>query len=121
MPVPIVAWVGVGKSMLVNRWPRRMAAEHYRSAELVFGWSFYRKGTRGGTSSADEFLGAALDWPGDLGQRRGTPWEKGKGLAKLIARAEALNQANRLEVSVGGVKTLLFQSVNDVVQVIGAG
>ena len=40
--VTIVAWAGVGKSTLVNHWLRRMAAEHYRSAELVFGWSFYR-------------------------------------------------------------------------------
>ena len=59
--VTIVAWAGVGKSTLVNHWLRRMAAEHYRSAELVFGWSFYRQGTSGDTSSADEFLDAALD------------------------------------------------------------
>jgi hypothetical protein len=31
--VTIVAWAGVGKSTLVNHWLRRMAAEHYRSAE----------------------------------------------------------------------------------------
>ena len=54
--VTIVAWAGVGKSTLVNHWLRRMAAEHYRSAQLVFGWSFYRQGTAGGTSSAEEFL-----------------------------------------------------------------
>jgi hypothetical protein len=54
--VTIVAWAGVGKSTLVNHWLRRMAAEHYRSAQLVFGWSFYRQGTRGQSSSADEFL-----------------------------------------------------------------
>ena len=58
--VTIVAWAGVGKSTLVNHWLRRMAADHYRSAELVFGWSFYRQGTSGDTSSADEFLDAAL-------------------------------------------------------------
>jgi hypothetical protein len=46
--VTIVAWAGVGKSTLVNHWLRRMAAKHYRSAELVFGWSFYRQGTSGG-------------------------------------------------------------------------
>jgi serine/threonine protein kinase len=46
--VTIVAWAGVGKSTLVNHWLRRMAADHYRSAELVFGWSFYRQGSRGG-------------------------------------------------------------------------
>jgi hypothetical protein len=41
--VTIVAWAGAGKSTLVNQWLLRMAAEHYRSAELVFGWSFYRQ------------------------------------------------------------------------------
>jgi hypothetical protein len=46
--VTIVAWAGVGKSTLVNHWLRRMAADHYRSAQLVFGWSFYRQGTSGG-------------------------------------------------------------------------
>jgi len=61
----IVAWAGVGKSTLVNHWLRRMAAEDYRSAQLVFGWSFYRQGASGGTSSADEFLDAALTWFGD--------------------------------------------------------
>jgi serine/threonine protein kinase len=35
--VSIVAWAGVGKSTLVNHWLRRMAADHYRSAERVFG------------------------------------------------------------------------------------
>jgi hypothetical protein len=50
--VTIVAWGGVGKSTLINHWLRRMAAKHYRSADLVFGWSFYRQGTSGGTSSA---------------------------------------------------------------------
>src|SRR5215469_2008676 len=62
--VTIVAWAGVGKSTLVNHWLAQMAADHYRSAELVFGWSFYRQGTSGGTSSADEFLDAALSWFG---------------------------------------------------------
>ena len=81
--VTIVAWAGVGKSTLVNHWLRRMAAEHYRSAELVFGWSFYRQGSSGGTSSADEFLDAALTWFGDPDPRIGTAWEKGERLAKL--------------------------------------
>src|SRR6516165_8533278 len=39
--VTIVAWAGVGKSTLVNHWLAPMAAENYRSAEFVFGWSFY--------------------------------------------------------------------------------
>jgi hypothetical protein len=95
--VTIVAWGGVGKSTLVNHWLRRMAAEHYRSAQLVFGWSFYRQGTSGGTSSADEFLDAALDWFGDPDPRLGTAWEKGERLAKLVGHRRTLLVLDGLE------------------------
>jgi tetratricopeptide (TPR) repeat protein len=95
--VTIVAWAGVGKSTLVNHWLRRMAAKHYRSAELVFGWSFYRQGTSGGTSSADEFLDVALSWFGDPDPRLGTAWEKGERLAKLIAHRRTLLVLDGLE------------------------
>jgi serine/threonine protein kinase len=95
--VTIVAWAGVGKSSLVNHWLRRMAADHYRSAQLVFGWSFYRQGTSGGTSSADEFLDAALTWFGDPDPRIGTAWEKGERLAKLVAHRRTLLVLDGLE------------------------
>jgi predicted ATPase len=95
--VSIVAWAGVGKSTLVNHWLRRMAAEHYRSAELVFGWSFYRQGSSGGTSSADEFLDATLGWFGDPDPRIGTAWEKGERLARLMAHRRALLVLDGLE------------------------
>jgi hypothetical protein len=95
--VTIVAWAGVGKSTLVTHWLRRMAAKHYRSAELVFGWSFYRQGSSGDTSSADEFLDAALDWFGDPDPRLGTAWEKGGRLAKLVAHRRTLLILDGLE------------------------
>jgi serine/threonine protein kinase len=95
--VTIVAWAGVGKSTLVNHWLRRMAAEGYRSAQFVFGWSFYRQGTSGGTSSADEFIDAALAWFGDPDPRLGTAWEKGERLAKLVARRRILLILDGLE------------------------
>ena len=95
--VTIVAWAGVGKSTLVNHWLERMAAEHYRSADLVFGWSFYRQGTSGGTSSADEFLDATLAWFGDPDPRIGTAWEKGERLAKFIAHRRTLLVLDGLE------------------------
>src|SRR5246500_3809831 len=95
--VTIVAWAGVGKSTLVNHWLRRMAAEHYRSAQLVFGWSFSRQGTSGDTSSADEFLDAALNWFGDPDPRLGTGWEKGERLAKLVAHRRTLLVLDGLE------------------------
>jgi tRNA A-37 threonylcarbamoyl transferase component Bud32/predicted ATPase len=95
--VTVVAWAGVGKSTLVNHWLRQMATDHYRSAELVFGWSFYRQGTSGDTSSADEFLDAALHWFGDTDPRLGTAWEKGERLAKLVARRRTLLVLDGLE------------------------
>jgi serine/threonine protein kinase len=95
--VTIVAWGGIGKSTLVNHWLRRMATEHYRSAQLVFGWSFYKQGTSGDTSSADEFLDAALTWFGDADPRLGTPWEKGERLAKLVAHRRTLLVLDGLE------------------------
>jgi serine/threonine protein kinase len=95
--VTIVAWAGIGKSTLVNHWLRRMAAEHYRSAQLVFGWSFYRQGTSGGTSSADEFLDVALTWFGDPDPRIGTAWEKGERLAKLALHRRTLLVLDGLE------------------------
>src|SRR5262249_30947002 len=95
--VTIVAWAGVGKSTLVNHWLRCMAADNYRSAELVFGWSFYSQGTRGDTSSADEFLDAAVSWLGDPDPRLGTAWEKGERLAKLVAHRRTLLVLDGLE------------------------
>src|SRR5271165_1480015 len=95
--VTIVAWAGVGKSTLVNHWLRRMATDQYRSAELIFGWSFYRQGSSGETSSADEFLDAALTWFGDPDPRLGTAWEKGERLAKLVSHCRTLLVLDGLE------------------------
>jgi hypothetical protein len=74
-----------------------MAVEYYRSAELIFGWSFYRQGTTGDTSSADEFLDAALHWFGDTNPRLGTAWEKGERVAKIIAHRRTLLVLDGLE------------------------
>jgi hypothetical protein len=74
-----------------------MAAEKYRSAELVFGWSFYRQGTRGETSSADEFFDVALAWFGDPDPRLGTAWEKGERLASFVAHRRTLLVLDGLE------------------------
>jgi hypothetical protein len=74
-----------------------MAAEQYRSAQLVFAWSFYRQGTSGDSSSAGEFLDAALSWFGDPDPRIGTAWEKGERLAKLMAHRRTLLVLDGLE------------------------
>jgi hypothetical protein len=74
-----------------------MAAQGYRSAERVFGWSFYRQGISGDTSSGDEFLHAALAWFGDNDPKVGTPWEKGERLANLVAQRRTLLILDGLE------------------------
>src|SRR5271165_301953 len=95
--VIIVAWAGVGKSTLVKHWLGQMAFEHYRSAELVFGWSFYRQGKSREFSSPDEFIDAALTWIGDPDPRIGTAWEKGERLAKLMSHHRTLLVLDGLE------------------------
>jgi hypothetical protein len=95
--VTIIAGAGLGKSTLANHWLRRMAAAQYGSAELVYGWSFPTQGALGQSSSADDFLDAALAWFGDLDPRAGTAWEKGERLARLIASRRTLLILDGLE------------------------
>jgi len=64
-------------------------ATNNQAAVWVFGWSFYRQGTVGGTSSADEFLDAALTWFGDPDPRVGTAWAKGERLASISSTDQA--------------------------------
>jgi len=93
--VTIVAWAGVGKSTLVNHWLRRMSTDHYRSAELIFGWSFYRQGSSGEASSADQFFDAALTWFGDPDPGLGTAWQKGERYGQTDRRSPNLISSGR--------------------------
>ena len=74
-----------------------MAAEHYvlRSSFLV--GPFTDRAQAESTSSADEFLDAALTWFGDPDPRLGTAWEKGERLAKLVAHRRTLLVLDGLE------------------------
>ncbi len=85
--VALVAWGGVGKSTLVNKWLEGLAAENWRGARRVYGWSFYSQGTGDRVTSAEEFINAALAWFGDTGDPARSPWTKGERLAELV-RAE---------------------------------
>src|SRR4029077_4939090 len=55
------------------------------------------QGTGGGSSSADEFLDAALIWFGDPDPRIGTAWEKGERLARLVEHCRTLLVRQGLE------------------------
>ncbi len=78
----LVAWGGVGKTALVNKWLLQMGRDNYRGAERVYGWSFYSQGAAEGRQvSADQFIAAALTWFGDPDPTAGSPWDKGERLA----------------------------------------
>jgi tetratricopeptide (TPR) repeat protein len=87
----IIAWGGVGKTALVNRWRNTMCDAGWRGAEQVYDWSFYRHGTGdSGGASADEFMTAALRWFGDSAPTEGLPWDKGVRLAELVRKQRTL-------------------------------
>ena len=92
-----VAWGGVGKSALVNHWLARVARDDYRGAERVYGWSFYSQGTTDRAVSADQFIEAALVFFGDTDPNRGSPWEKGERLARLVGQRRTLLLLDGLE------------------------
>ena len=93
-----VAFGGVGKTALVNKWLLNMREDDYRRAERVYGWSFYSQGAaEGKQASADEFVAAALKWFGDPNPTEGSPWDKGERLATLINEHRTLLILDGLE------------------------
>ena len=85
----VVAWGGVGKSALVNRWLATMRDAGWRGAARVYGWSFYSQGTDR-LGSSDAFVAKALEELGDPDPTRGSPWDKGERLAKLVRRERTI-------------------------------
>jgi len=92
-----VAWGGVGKSTLINKWLERMDAENYRGARKVFAWSFHSQGTGDKVTSADRFISEVLAWFGDPDPKAGSPWDKGTRLADLIRKNKTLLVLDGLE------------------------
>src|SRR5215216_2715466 len=80
----------MGKSTLVNKWLEGMEVDNYRGARWVYGWSFFSQGTNERVTSADEFIGDALQWFGDHEPNRGSPWNKGERLAALVRQQRTL-------------------------------
>lgn len=95
--VSFVAWGGVGKSTLVNKWLERMATGNYRGARRVFSWSFHSQGTNEKVTSADIFIYEALSWFGDPDPKAGSSWDKGERLAELIRKEKTLLVLDGLE------------------------
>jgi hypothetical protein len=93
----LVAWGGVGKSTLVNKWLERMERDSFRGARKVFGWTFYSQGTGERVASAGFFISEALRFFGDPEPDAGSPWSKGERLAELIGREKNLLVLDGLE------------------------
>ena len=85
-----VAYGGVGKTTLINKWLEKMRWDNYRGARRVFAWSFYSQGTSERVTSADLFIAEALKWFGDADPAQGSPWDKGQRLAELARRERTL-------------------------------
>lgn len=95
--VSLVAWGGVGKSTLANKWLERMAGDNYRGARRIYAWSFYSQGTGERITSADLFINDALKWFGDTDPTAGSPWDKGERLARLVQSEKTLLVLDGLE------------------------
>jgi len=96
--VSLVAFGGVGKTALVNKWLLQLGEDNYRAAQQVFGWSFYSQGAAEGRQvSADPFIATALDWFGDPDPTKGSPWDKGERLADLVKKQRTLLILDGLE------------------------
>ncbi len=97
--VSFVAWGGVGKSALVNKWVERMGEDNYRGAERVYAWSFYSQGTGERVTSSDLFIDSALRWFGDseMADSNRSPWDKGLRLAEHVQKEKTLLLLDGLE------------------------
>ncbi len=74
-----------------------MEKENYRGAKRVFAWSFYSQGTNERVTSADQFINEALKWFGDKDPTKGSAWDKGERLARLIREQKTLLVLDGLE------------------------
>lgn len=93
----LVAWGGVGKSTLVNKWLEGLKADNWRGAGRVLGWTFHSQGTGERVASADQFIDHALRFFDDPEPHAGSPWAKGERLAELARRNKALLILDGLE------------------------
>ncbi|MCH8243574.1 MAG: toll/interleukin-1 receptor domain-containing protein, partial [Planctomycetes bacterium] len=97
--VSFVAWGGVGKSALVNKWVEKLGEDNYRGAQRVYAWSFYSQGTHERITSADMFIDMALRWFGDaeFANTTRSGWDKGQRLAEHVQEEKTLLLLDGLE------------------------
>ncbi|MDJ0838755.1 MAG: toll/interleukin-1 receptor domain-containing protein, partial [Acidobacteriota bacterium] len=94
----LVAWGGVGKTALANRWITTMKQSQWHGAKRVYAWSFYSQGSGDDRQvSSDPFIDHALRWFGDPDPSEGDAWAKAQRLADRIAEQKTLLILDGLE------------------------
>ncbi len=88
--ITLVAFGGVGKTALVKHWLGRMAADDYRGARRVYGWSAYSQGSKDRAAAADLFIDRALRFFGDADPEAGSLDQRAVRLANLIRGQKTL-------------------------------
>lgn len=89
--VSLVAWGGVGKTMLVQHWLRHLQHNGWLGMQRIYGWSFYSQGTKEDKqASEDSFLAHALEWFGIKYEPTLAPRDKGRLLADAVGREKTL-------------------------------
>ncbi|NQT12891.1 MAG: hypothetical protein HQ582_09080, partial [Planctomycetes bacterium] len=88
--ITLVAFGGVGKTALVNRWLARMSEDDYRGARRVYGWSAYSQGSTERVTSADVFIDQALAFFGDDRPLGESIEARAVRLAELVRRERML-------------------------------
>ncbi len=106
--VSLIAWGGVGKSVLVRHWLNRMKADNFRRADYVFAWSFYSGGP-----PVDEFYQRALTALGDRNPSAGEPMDKATRLANIIQSNRTLLILDGLEPLQHGPEEFEFGKIKD--------
>ena len=96
--IAVIGRGGEGKSNLVRHWLNDMAANKWRGAERVYGWSFYSQGTNDKAASADQFIDQALRFFGERNpEELKSPDARGERLAQLVGSSRNLLVLDGLE------------------------
>ena len=95
--VIVHARTGTGKMTLANHWISRLAADGYRGATRVFGWTFYSQVSSRERGSVQSFFDASLMWFGAETGWDGRPGS-GKRLAKYICDQRTLLVLDAVEL-----------------------
>ncbi|NQT15015.1 MAG: TIR domain-containing protein [Planctomycetes bacterium] len=88
--ISLVAFGGVGKSALVNRWLAAMGSKDYCGARRVYGWSAYSQGSKERVTSANLFIDRALAFFGEQGELGPSIEARAIRLAELVREEPTL-------------------------------